>query len=315
MSHSTTTAEFLIRWWNFTDAGVWGRAISARRVEAKFVDSGETDYVDSLGLPALISTPLPEVASTSSSGEISTESSNEDSGSKTLLDVWLKTVSDHADLDEFAAEIYGPTSVYEVILESGKVFWADLAALCSIRLAAVLMRRPNPLFYLPATGGRKRKTDCSSMVFDPRFLLPIPQASKYRRALLATDQILVSKHHLFLFGNYLPELVGKAVVDDAPLSIAHARVHQPVSLLSDPSLAAGSDSKTSTEIATIPAVRFVLLGVARVLKSVLSGSLQYGNIHHRLISSFVGPWSSRSVFGRHEYRDLKRLSRRGLVPR
>lgn len=315
MSHSTTTTELLIRWWNFTDAGVWGRAISARQVEGQIVDAGKTNYEDPFGILALISTPLPEVASTSSSGETSTESSTGDSGSMTLLDVWLEKGSKQADLDELVAEIYSPTSVYELILESGKVFLTDLASLCSIRLAAVLMRRPNPLFYLPPTVGSKRKTDCSSMVFDLRFLLPIPQASKYRRALLATDQILVSTHHLFLFGNYLPELIGKAVVDDAPLSTAHARVHRPVSLLCDASFATGSGSKRSIEVATVPSVRFFLLGVAQVLKSVFSGSLQYGNSRHRLISSLVGPRSSRSVLGRHEYRDLKRLSRRGLVSR
>ena len=315
MGHSTTTTELLIRWWNFTDAGVLGRAMSARRVEGQFVDAGTTDFEDSHGLLALSCTALPEISSTPSSGETSTESSNEDFGSRTLLDVWLETGSDQADLDEFATEIYNPTSVYEVILESGKLFRTDLASLCSIRLAAVLLRRPNPLFYLPPSEGSKWKKDCSSMVFDPRFLLPIPQASKYRRALLATDQILVSKQYLFLFGNYLPELVGKAVGDDALLSIAHARAHRQVSLLHDAIFATGSGGKTSTELATVPTVRFVLLGVARVLKSVLSGSLQYGNSCHRVLSSFVGPWSSRSVLGKHEYRELKRLSRRGLVSR
>ena len=312
MSYSTRTSELLVGWWNFSDAGVCGRALSARRVDDHSVEVPKLGQEDPLGLFQLISVRLEEGAMETSSTKSPKKSHHRADGLDTFLGMWIQSISDHTGIDEFATELYDLSSVYELVLESGKSFRTGLASLCSIRLAAVLLRRPNPLFYLPPTDRGSRSDDSFSIVFDPRFLLPIPLASQYRRALLAANEILVSKHHLFLFGNYLPELVGKAVLDDAPLSTAHARVQQRVRLASDADFAPEPKTNGSTGLANSPIVRWVLLGVARVLKSLLSGSHHYGDNRHRVISSLLGPWSSQPTLGKPEYRHLKRLSRGGV---
>ena len=313
MSHSSRTSELLVRWWNFTDAGVWGRALSARRVEDQSVDAAVAGQDDQLGLTQLIASRLEEFASETSSTKTTGESLHQDHGLKTFLDMWIESAFDQKGINEFATELYNPSSMYELVLESGKTFRAHLPLLCSIRIAEVLLKRPNPLFYFPPAAFRSGTEGHSCMVFDPRFLLPIAHASSYRRALLAADQIRVSRNHLFLFGNYFPELVGKAVLDSAPLAAAHARARQADSLLSGGNLTTGPSNEASREMVTVPIVRIFLLGFARLLKGLFSGSVRHANRSHRIISSLVGPWSSKPVLGRRDYLELKRLSRRGMV--
>lgn len=316
MNHLTRTSGLLVRWWNFSDHGVWGPAISARRVDIQSIHPGIGSHVenhdDPIGLQTLVSTPLTRIAPAAFSKTTPTEPTQGNLSSKTFLDTWLEVGWDQEAIDDFSAELSSPTGVYELVLESGKTFRAELSALCAIRLAAALLKRPNPLFYV-VPSVRSQAINHTVLLFDPRFLLPISEASIYRRALLVADQILVSRHHSFLFSSYMPELVGKVVLDDAPLSEAHARARHADNLPRSTNLMTVLSVKASTEVANVPIVRIALLGVARLAKIILSGSLRYGNISHRIISTLVGPWSSKPFLGRRDYQELKNLSRRAAV--
>lgn len=317
MKHLTRISGLLVRWWNFSDHGVWGPAISARPVDIESVRPGVQSHVenhdDPIGLQTLVSTPLTRIAPAAFfSNTTPSEPTQGKLSSKTLLDIWLEGGCDQEAIDDFSAELSSPTGVYELVLESGKTFRAELSTLCAIRLAAALLKRPNPLFYL-VPSVRSQAENHTILLFDPRFLLPISEASIYRRALLVADQVLVSRHHSFLFSSYLPELVGKVVLDDAPLSEAHARARHADNLPRGTNLMTVLSVKASTEVANVPIVRIALLGVARLAKIILSGSLRYGNISHRIISTLVGPWSSKPFLGRRDYQELKNLARRATV--
>lgn len=313
MSHETRTAELLVRWWNFTDAGVWGKAQAAKHLQQQTVHADKDDLDDELGLISLLSAPLakPYV------GRIPVDTreglSKGDPDNDTLLDVWLESQFGLTDFDKFRVELGNSDSVYELVLESGKKFRGTLAVLCSLRLASVLMKRPNPLFFLSPATRDANLTDQVGLVFDPRSLLPTPSGKEHRQLMMAGDHVLLSIQHRFLFGSYLPELAGKAVIDGVSLSKAHARCHR-----SDTGNGAASGGSHSTatapkEITRVAVVRYFLLGTSHVLKTVLSQSLRYGNTGHRVIALFVAPWSSRLVVGRRDYRKLRRLSRWGMV--
>ncbi len=184
-------------------------------------------------------------------------------------------------------------------------------------MAQLMLTKPNPLFYLPVRSLDGEKGPHDTVFFDPRWLLPTLDAREARNALLKhRTPVVVSPGQVVLFGTFLPELVGLAVMDNVSLLSAHSRVTESEEDTVREPTGTSNRSRTRYEPRAIsPIGRYLLLGVAQFAKKLLGPSVANGNWQEKTIRAFIGPRPSKPDVGSADYRELQRLIRgsRGKV--
>lgn len=296
MESANTTCGILLRWWNFSGVSQLDQAVLVEEVERE-------------GLPRTLKNPRSlnqlgaklEHLTASRFAKTGMNPAGSDSP-LSILDRYLDEYSDFDALENFESCLMADKRWFTVTTENGKSCTGSLWHLCSIRLASLLALRPNRLFFfLPGTPDDVLSST-ELILFDPQFVLPTLSARAWRQNVgLNLSQIAVSKAHLFLFGNYLPEFIGNCVAIESPRSkvrlgggatLAHEEL--PIPSLNR----LGNRERTPLHFRFI---RLFVLALAAVVKRLAKNKFFSSKWLFRVQRFLVGPTSSQRLVGRNEH--------------
>lgn len=305
MESANTTCGILLRWWNFSGVSQSDQAVSVEEVETNGLTRTVTDS-DSLNQ---LEARLEHVSAIRFAMTGMRPDGNDSPLS--ILDNYLDERFDLYAIEIFEALLMAGKRWFRVTTESGKSHTGPLSHLCSIRLASLVALEPNRLFFfLP--NRRDDVVDSKDLIlFDLQAILPTLSARAWRQTVsFSTSQIAISKAHLFLFGNYLPDFIGNCVVIEYPSnknllggSYTFAQDELPIALLNRP-------GNPERETLLFHLVRLSLLAVAAAAKKLEKNKFFSNKWLSEFSRRLVGPTSSRRLVGRQEYRQLTQLVQR-----
>ncbi len=302
MESAIRTHEILLRWWNFAGVGLSGQALCVEKVETGLERWTENDSVSLKKLVIQRNNLGPNRISATN------RKPNSGPGHVSLLDTYLDEYFDFEALELFEESLVGSQQLFRVMADSGKTYIGSLSLLCSMRIASLMALQPNRAFFVIPDEPTGLAVKSETLSFDLWCILPTLSARAWRQNLsLYTSNVFVSKAHLYLFGNYLPDFIGNCVVTASPPGTSPAggslsSVHQGVSVVKNEILVDKEGETLGFHI-----FRLSLLALASVVKMLAEKRVVPNKLLTEISRRLVGPTSSRGVFGRHEYRLLKRL--------
>ncbi len=198
--------RLFVGWWNFPAAmhdRRFGQALTLHEVN-EVPDPSSFDVQVPFLSSLIISTTSPATAEQPAA----TATAGPDSFS--ILDQYLNAESTADEYRQFEDVLLQPTRRFLLTCSSGRTVSGSLAALCSLRLAGVISRRPSPVFfyenYTEAMGSHVLSP---SKAASPHLWLPTLCGLSLRSSILSGAEAPgVPLFLYFLSGNFLPEAHG-----------------------------------------------------------------------------------------------------------